>query len=318
MRKILSCFLLAAALLAGCSKSLSEGGSQPPPDQSVPDRSTALPRPDEGIPRQLVLVDDPASPYPMAVERWTVDMDGDGTDELVELRAEKAYFGNETEPEKLFEGNNGIRPYTLVVTKGETVYELPLGWEDSGGYISAPYYFSPEDSERTGTCWTTDRSGNSVLALWFDTISAGGMGRIEVYAVAFQGNRPVLLPIPEHGIEAVLDEETMLAQVTVPETGYTETLDLDRWLTNHDQQMMERDPDAIPGPIYSETGALEWPAAPGQIDGVYHAEGAEEGIVLRQYLYGTAHMDGMGDMVTTLSWEDGQPVVLDQRFEWYY
>ena len=58
--------------------------------------------------------------------------------------------------------------------------------------------------------------------------------------------------------------------------------------------------------------------APGSIDGPYHAEGADEGIVLRQYLYGAAHMDGMGDLVTTLSWEDGRPVVLDQRSEWYY
>lgn len=310
--------LLTAALLAGCAGAPTESGSQPAPDQSPPPpaQSAAVSEPD--APSESFLVDDPDSPYPMAVESWTLDMDGDGEDELVELRAEKAYFGNESEPEKLFEGINGIRPYTLVVTKGETVYELPLGWEDSGDYISNPYYFSPEDSERTGACWTTDRSGNSVLALWFDTISAGGAGRIEVYAAAFQGNEPVLLPVPEYGVEAVLDEETMLTQVTVPETGYTETLDLNRWLTNYDKQMKEWNPDATPGPIYSEDGTLEWPAAPGQIDDFHYAESAEEGIVLRQYLYGTAHMDGMGDLVTTLSWEGGQPVVLKQEFEWYY
>ena len=110
----------------------------------------------------------------------------------------------------------------------------------------------------------------------------------------------------------------MLAQATVPETGCTETLDLDRWLEHCDERMPERDPDAAPGPVYNEDGALEWPAAPGQIDGPYHAEGADEGIVLRQYLYGTAHVDGMGDLVTTLSREDGQPVALDRRSEWYY
>ena len=110
----------------------------------------------------------------------------------------------------------------------------------------------------------------------------------------------------------------MLAQATVPETGCTETLDLDRWLEHCDERMPERDPDAAPGPVYNEDGALEWPAAPGQIDGPYHAEGADEGIVLRQYLYGTAHVDGMGDLVTTLSREDGLPVALDRRSEWYY
>ncbi len=110
----------------------------------------------------------------------------------------------------------------------------------------------------------------------------------------------------------------MLAQATVPETGYTETLDLDRWLESYDEQLKEWDPDFTPGPIYSEDGALEWPAAPGQIDGPYHAEGADEGIVLRQYLCGTARMDGMGGLVTTLSREDGRPVALDRRSEWYY
>ncbi|MCI9567266.1 MAG: hypothetical protein HFF54_04905 [Lawsonibacter sp.] len=110
----------------------------------------------------------------------------------------------------------------------------------------------------------------------------------------------------------------MLAQATVPETGCTETLDLGRWLEHCDERMPERDPDAAPGPVHSEDGALEWPAAPGQIDGPYHAEGADEGIVLRQYLCGTARMDGMGGLVTTLSWEGGQPVVLDRRSEWYY
>ncbi len=29
-------------------------------------------------------------------------------------------------------------------------------------------------------------------------------------------------------------------------------------------------------------------------------------------------MDGMGGLVTTLSREDGQPVALDRRSEWYY
>ena len=31
----------------------------------------------------------------------------------------------------------------------------------------------------------------------------------------------------------------MLAQATVPETGYTETLDLDRWLESYDEQLKE-------------------------------------------------------------------------------
>ena len=84
---------LAAALLAGCAGAPSESGSQPPPDQSPPPRLSPSP------PSESFLVDDPDSPYPMAVESWPLDMDGDGEDELVELRAEKTYFGNESEPD---------------------------------------------------------------------------------------------------------------------------------------------------------------------------------------------------------------------------
>ena len=51
----------------------------------------------------------------------------------------------------------------------------------------------------------------------------------------------------------------MLAQATVPETGCTETLDLDRWLEHCDERMPERDPDAAPGPVHSEDGSLHWP-----------------------------------------------------------
>lgn len=313
--KLPCALLLMTALLAGCSAGRAAPQSDPPPRE--PPAPVAEPVSD--TPAKEVFVDDPASPYPMAVERWSVDMDGDGVEELVELRAEKAYYGSETEPEQWLEVTDyGLHPYTVVVTKGETVYELPLGRDGNDDTPLYPWYFSPEDSERTGAGWTTDRSGNPVLALWFDTISAGGAGRIEVYAAAFQGDEPVLLPIPEYGVDAVLNEETMLAQVTVPETGYTETLDLNRWLESYDKQMKQWNPDATPGPVYNEDGTLEWPAAPGQIDDFHHAESAEEGIVLRQYLYGTVHMDGMGDLVTTLSWEDGQPVVLDQRFQWYY
>ena len=99
--------LLAAVLLAGCA---AAGAAQSPqPEQSA---AHSVPEPDTP---EEIFVDDPDSPYPMAVERWQVDLDGDGTDELVELRAEKGYFSNEIEPDKWFEGE-GMHPYTLVVT----------------------------------------------------------------------------------------------------------------------------------------------------------------------------------------------------------
>lgn len=306
--------LLAAVLLAGCAP----GGAVSQPDPSPPQEPPApVAEPAADTPAEEVFVDDPDSPYPMAAERWSVDMDGDGTEELVELRAEKAYYPSETEPGQWHEVTEyGLHPYTVVVTKGGTVYELHLGHDGNDDTPLYPWYYSPEDSEYTDTCWTEDRSGNPILALWFDTLSAGGAGNSDVYAVAFQNGEPALLPVPIYGIQATPVGEDMTSQVTVPETGYTETLDLMEWLEAQTKRNREHGHDFTFEPHYDEDGTLTWPAAPGNIDGYCYAEQAEEGILLKQYIWGSAHVDGMGFLVTTMSWEDGQAVVLDQRFDW--
>lgn len=304
-----SVLFLAAILLAGCAAA----DPIPQPDQSPPPDRSAV-RAEPAADKPPVLVDDPGSPYPMAVESWTVDMDGDGVDELVELRAEKVYWGSETEPDQWLEQlDSAMHPYTLAVTRGETVYELPLGFREENNPLWSMQYW---DGNETSRYWTRDRSGNPVLAMWFDTISNGGMGNIDVYAAAFLNGEPVLLPVPCYGIQAELDQETMTAQVTVPETGYTETLDLMQWLADYEKRNREYGHDFTFEPLYSEDGALEWPVAPGNIDGFYAADQAEEGITLRQYLWGSAHADGMGALVTAMSWENGKAVVLDQYFDW--
>ena len=71
--------LSLAILLAGCAA----GEGSPPPDQPPTEPPAASAEPVVDRPAEEIFVDDPASPYPMAVERWSVDMDGDGTDELV-------------------------------------------------------------------------------------------------------------------------------------------------------------------------------------------------------------------------------------------
>lgn len=72
--------LLAAALLAGCTAGEAASRS----DQSPPQKPPApVAEPAEDGAGEEIFVDDPASPYPMAVERWSVDMDADGMGELV-------------------------------------------------------------------------------------------------------------------------------------------------------------------------------------------------------------------------------------------
>ena len=311
--KLPAVLLLAAALLAGCAA----GGavSQPDPPPQEPPTPAAVSTPGEGEPAEITLVDDPDSPYPMAVESWSVDLDGDGAEELVELRAEKVYDPSEPQSKLWVEYTRSPAHFcTLVVTKGETVWEQPIGRESNEQPITTGGWFLPLGENRSDAAWTWDGSGAPVLALWTDTLGNGGMGGIYVYAYAFQ-NGIVSLPVPHYGMKATLDQETMTAQVTVPETGYTEVLDLNQWLADYQRDSDEHGFDFTFEPIY-EDGALTWPTQPRNIDGIYYAEPAEQGLVLRQFISGSSHADGMGDLVTAITWEDGQAVVLDQYFDW--
>lgn len=311
--KLPAVLLLTAALLAGCAA----GGavSQPDPPPQEPPAPAAVSTPGEGEPAEITLVDDPDSPYPMAVESWSVDLDGDGVEELVELRAEKVY--DPTEPQSKLWAEYTQSPAhfcTLVVTKGEEVWEQPIGRESNEQPITTGGWFFPLGEHRSEAVWTRDGAGNPVLVLWTDSMGSGGMGGIHVFAYAFQDDI-IALPVPHYGMEAALDQEAMTAQVTVPETGYTEVLDLNQWLADYQRRSDEHGYNFTYEPIY-EDGVLTWPTQPRLIDGVYYAEPAEQGLVLRQFISGSSHADGMGDLVTAITWEDSQAVVLDQYFDW--
>lgn len=312
--KLPAVLLLAAALLAGCARS-PEASSQPGQFVPPPEQSAVVSSPSGDEPAGIVLTDDPSSPYPMVVESWSVDLDGDGVEELVELRAEKVY--DPTEPQSRLWAEYTQSPAhfcTLVVTKGEEVWEQPIGRESNEQPITTGGWFFPLGEHRSEAVWTRDGAGNPVLVLWTDSMGSGGMGGIYVYAYAFQ-NGIVPLPVPNYGMKASLDQEAMTAQVTVPETGYTEVLDLNQWLADYQRRSDEHGYNFTYEPIY-EDGVLTWPTQPRLIDGVYYAEPAEQGLVLRQFISGSSHADGMGDLVTAITWEDGQAVVLDQYFDW--
>lgn len=312
--KLPAVLLLTAALLAGCAQS-PEASSQPGQSGPPLEQSAAVSTSGGDEPAGIVLTDDPASPYPMVMESWSVDMDGDGADELVELRAEKVYDPAEPQSKHWVEYTRSPAHFcTLVVTKGEAVWEQPIGRESNEQPITTGGWFFPLGEYRSEAVWTRDRTGNPVLVLWTDTLGSGGMGGIHVFAYAFQDDI-IALPVPHYGMEAALDQEAMTAQVTVPETGYTEVLDLNQWLADYQRRSDEHGYNFTYEPIY-EDGVLTWPTQPRLIDGVYYAEPAEQGLVLRQFISGSSHADGMGDLVTAITWEDGQAVVLDQYFDW--
>ena len=311
MRRHICGILLLAVLLTGCSG--GSGGAPEDPSESpgaapAADQSAAPALPDPPF------IDDPASPYPMVVREWEMDMDGDGTPELVQLQAEKGYFGNEED--SWYEAPEmGLNPYLLTVTKGTSQYLCPLGWELGDEQPLRPCYFSMAPSSPCGGAfWTQDQSGRPALVLWSDNMSQGGAGGIDVYAFTLQEEGVVPLPVEPYSIAATLNEDCLIAQAIVPETGYTQELDYRQWL----EACRERNPNASIEPSYGEDGALLWPGAPGRIDGFCHVEQGKTGITLRQYVWATAHVDGVGELVTSLSWEAGRPVVVDQYFDWGY
>ena len=121
--KMPAVLFLVAALLAGCIA----GEATPRSDRSPPQEPPApVIEPAESRAGEEIFVDNPDSPYPMTVESWSVDMDGDGTEELVELRAEKGYFSNETEPDKWFDGLSRVLDvYAVAFQDGKPVF-LPV------------------------------------------------------------------------------------------------------------------------------------------------------------------------------------------------
>jgi len=303
MRPILSLLLvLSLAALPACASSaddpLSSTSAQSPAASSAPAQSHA----DSSLPTGSeqdtpVFVDDPASLYPMVVDSWQLDLNGDGAEETLSLRAEKFYVGKETDSNWYESADNGLKPYTLLITEGNTTAEFPLGRDSNAAPPLRPCYFS------VTPIWIEDLDGQPVLVLSGENMSAGGAGDRDVFALSYRDGAIVSLPVPRYSLQG--SRTDMLAQVTVPETGCHESLDLNKWLSERNMT-----------PVLDETGNMTWPAAPSNIDGFFSVNAGESGVELRQYIWGTVHVDGMGSLVTELNWRGGEPVVLSQQFDW--
>ena len=135
--------------------------------------------------------------------------------------------------------------------------------------------------------------------------NGAGAGMLEVHVLSYDKGAFQVLELPLWSIQSV--QAGMTAQITVPETGTVETLDLLQWLELRGE-----------GPLYEADGTLAWPCAPASWEegDIYALFPAEEGIWTAQRLYGQALSDLMGYLVTHLTWDDGTPVVLEQYFDW--
>ena len=151
-----------------------------------------------------------------------------------------------------------------------------------------------------------DRQGASLVVAGLIPQSNGaGAGMLEVHVLSYDKGAFQVLELPLWSIQSV--QAGMTAQITVPETGTVETLDLlNGWSCGERDRSMRR------------TGLSPGPAPPASWEegDIYALFPAEEGIWTAQRLYGQALSDLMGYLVTHLTWDDGTPVVLEQYFDW--
>lgn len=167
------------------------------------------------------------------------------------------------------------------------------------------YYYSPQQDQPLFFS-IQDRQGASLVVAGLIPQSNGaGAGMLEVHVLSYDKGAFQVLELPLWSIQSV--QAGMTVQITVPETGTVETLDLLQWLELRGE-----------GPLYEADGTLAWPCAPASWEegDIYALLPAEEGIWTAQRLYGQALSDLMGYLVTHLTWDDGTPVVLEQYFDW--
>lgn len=188
----------------------------------------------------------------------------------------------------------------------ESLYHYTLEWERDGQFVAKTALDGGNGSVYTTNptiFMTQDQQGNPLVVAGLPTISSGGAGNLEVYVMGWEHESPIQREVPTYTVQGTLDGTT--AQVFVPETGNAEQLDLNWWLKEKNRQIVQ-----------DESGAMVWPAAPSQADGICAVTQAVQGIRMAQYVWGIAHTDGMGWLITYLTWNNGKPVVVDQYFSW--
>ena len=243
--------------------------------------------------------EEPQAPLLMEHGCLSMDLDGDGAEEAVRLYALQA--ADDLPPEALppegSDSRNLLFRWYVEAQIGDDLVTCDL----NGRY----YYYSPQQDQPLFFS-IQDRQGASLVVAGLIPQSNGaGAGMLEVHVLSCDKGACPVLELPLWSIQSV--QAGMTAQITVPETGTVETLDLLQWLELRGE-----------GPLYEADGTLAWPCAPASWEegDIYALLPAEEGIWTAQRLYGQALSDLMGYLVTHLTWDDGTPVVLEQYFDW--
>ncbi len=169
--------------------------------------------------------EEPQAPLLMEHGCLSMDLDGDGAEEAVRLYALQA--ADDLPPEAL-------------PPEGSDSRNLLFRW-----------YVEAQIGDDLVTC---DLNGRyyyySVVAGLIPQSNGAGAGMLEVHVLSYdKGSFSGPGAPPLWSIQSV--QAGMTAQITVPETGTVETLDLLQWLELRGE-----------GPLYEADGTLAWPCAP--------------------------------------------------------
>ena len=187
--------------------------------------------------------EEPQAPLLMEHGCLSMDLDGDGAEEAVRLYALQA--ADDLPPEALppegSDSRNLLFRWYVEAQIGDDLVTCDL----NGRY----YYYSPQQDQPLFFS-IQDRQGASLVVAGLIPQSNGaGAGMLEVHVLSYDKGAFQVLELPLWSIQSV--QAGMTAQITVPETGTVETLDLLQWLELRGE-----------GPLYEADGTLAWPCAP--------------------------------------------------------
>lgn len=297
---------LSLLLLTGCA---GPGGAGPGAEPAVSSPQPAVSVSEEEGPEELILVDDPDSPYPMIESTLSADLDGDGAADTVSIRRDKRYWENELG--QWHEGR-GLNPATLLVETAGRSWELPLERDpDSYAWWERPAYLA------VTPMMMADTQGNPVVAVALE-IPANHYDIYTLRAFRLEAGQLKQLPVPcmeepalGVGFPAELTyQDNRQIRVSAPDSGlavlrpYDEEDDPNRWLSGEFQS------------LYDEKGVFLYPDTPRAGEADQAVELAADQLEGRPVLRSCQPLTPLNcGLYTWFTWDKDQIIVLEQRVQ---
>jgi hypothetical protein len=227
----------------------------------------------------------------LRAQEYSGDWDGDG-------KADRAYFSEEPTQAAGYNYRNRV---VAELGNGERIIADSDELEQMSSWGGS---FLIESADLTG-------DGQNEILLLIDLGGQGGRGSFGLYPYVRMGSGWMLMDAPHHGFPLALDYKD--GRATVTSGDYSETVACDALLTAHyaaSDNKYER--EQVKGKDYHEEYAAD-----SICDIALKQESGRTVVKVSQYVAGITgvHVDGLGYLVTTLSWSaNGRYSVDDMYF----